>query len=315
MAEVRVRLLRGWRDLEACVRVQREVWGHADLDITPVHNLCISIETGAILLGAFVGREMTGYVYSFPAVRNGECCQHSHHLAVLPAYRGRKIGTALKRAQWIEALRRGTRLITWTYDPMQALNANLNLHALGAIGRIYLDDFYGPTPALTLDAGVPTDRLLLEWRIATPRVRARMAGGRPSPDGGRGYRLCPGVQFRRDGSSFDPARIVRAVEMKPGGEYPAIVPGPPDLDRTEPRLLVELPRNIRDLKTTPGLIGRWQKAVRTAFKHYFAAGYRLDDFIAGERSFYVLKRPAKRGGFGKSVTRSTEFSDVPSGNR
>ena len=273
MAEVRVRLLRGWPDLEACVRIQREVWGHADLDITPVHNLCISIETGGILLGAFVGREMAGYVYSFPAVRNGECCQHSHHLAVLPAYRGRKIGTALKRAQWVEALRRGAKFITWTYDPMQARNANLNLRALGAVGRIYLDDFYGPTPALMLDAGVPTDRLLLEWRISTPRVRARMAGVRPSPD---------------------PARIVRAVEMKPGGECPAIFPARPDLNRTEPRLLVELPRNIRDLKGTPGLIGRWQKAVRTALKHYFAAGYWLDDFISGERSFYVLKRPADR---------------------
>lgn len=274
MAEVRVRLLRGWRDLEACVRIQREVWGHADLDITPVHNLCVSIETGAILLGAFVGREMAGYVYSFPAVRDGVCCQHSHHLAVLPAYRGRKLGKTLKRAQWIEALRRGTKLITWTYDPMQARNANLNLHALGALGRVYLDDFYGRTPALMLDAGVPTDRLLLEWRIATPRVRARMAGDRLAPD---------------------PARIVRAVEMTPGGEYPAIVPGRPDLGRTEPRLLIELPRNIRDLKGTPGLIGRWQKAVRTTFKHYFAAGYRLDDFIAGERSFYVLKKSASRG--------------------
>jgi predicted GNAT superfamily acetyltransferase len=274
VADVRIRLLRGWPDLEACVRIQRDVWGHADLDITPVHNLCVSIETGAILLGAFVGRDMAGYVYSFPAVRDGVCCQHSHHLAVLPAYRGRKIGSALKRAQWIEALRRGYKLITWTCDPMQARNANLNLHALGAVGRVYFDDFYGRTPALMLDDGVPTDRLLLEWRIATPRVRARMAGVRPTPD-------LP--------------RIVRAVEAKQGGEYPAIFPARPDLNRTEPRLLAELPRNIRDLKVTPGLVGGWQKAVRTAFKHYFAAGYRLDDFIAGERSFYVLKRPDSRG--------------------
>jgi predicted GNAT superfamily acetyltransferase len=274
VAEVRVRLLRGWTDLEACVRIQRAVWGHADLDITPVHNLCVSIETGAILLGAFAGREMAGYVYSFPAVRNGVCCQHSHHLAVLPAYRGRKIGKALKRAQWIEALRRGYQLITWTCDPMQARNANLNLHALGAVGRTYFDDFYGRTPALMLDAGVPTDRLLVEWRIASKRVRDRMAGIRPSPD---------------------PARIARAVEARPGGEYPAISPARLELNRTEPRLLVELPRDIRDLKATAGLVGRWQRALRTALKHYFAAGYRLDDFIAGERSFYILKRHAKRG--------------------
>jgi chorismate synthase len=269
VAEIRVRPLRTRRDFEGCVRIQREVWGHADLDITPVHNLCISVETGAILLGVFVGRTMAGYVYSFPAVLDGVHSQHSHHLAVLPAYRGRKLGVALKRAQWAEALRRGTRLVTWTFDPMLARNANLNLHALGAIGRKYLDDFYGPTPALTLAPGVPTDRLLVEWWIATKRVRDRMAGVRPA---------------------LDPTRMARVVEAKPGGAYPEIVPRRPDLRRTETRLLVELPRNIRELGPVPGLIGRWQAAVRTAFKRYFAAGYRLEDFISGERSFYVLKK-------------------------
>jgi predicted GNAT superfamily acetyltransferase len=82
----------------------------------------------------------------------------------------------------------------------------------------------------------------------------------------------------------------KAVEAKLRGTYPAIVPGRPDLRRTEPRLLVELPPDIRELKSVPGLIGRWQGAVRSAFKRYFAAGYRLDDFISGERSFYVLKK-------------------------
>ncbi len=273
MAEVRVRLLRAWRDLEACVRIQRAVWGHADLDITPVHNLCVSIETGAILLGAFVGREMAGYVYSFPAVRNGVFCQHSHHLAVLPAYRGRKLGKTLKRAQWIEALRRGYKLVTWTFDPMQARNANLNLHALGAVGRTYLDDFYGRTPALMLDAGVPTDRLLLEWWIASTRVRARMAGVRPD---------------------WNVDRLPKVLEAKSGGAYPAIVPGRPSLRRAEPRLLVELPGAIRELKVVPGLVGLWQAAIRSAFKNYFKAGYWLDDFIAGERSFYVLAKAPGR---------------------
>ena len=53
MADLRVRGLRSREDLEGCVRIQRAVWNHADLDITPVHNLCVSVETGAILLSAF----------------------------------------------------------------------------------------------------------------------------------------------------------------------------------------------------------------------------------------------------------------------
>jgi predicted GNAT superfamily acetyltransferase len=279
VAELRIRPLRSRDDLEGCVRIQRAVWGHADLDITPVHNFCISVETGAILLGAFAGREHVGYVYSFPGVVGGVRCQHSHHLAVLPAWRGRGLGLALKRAQRREALARGYRLVTWTYDPMLARNANLNLHALGAVGRRYLDDFYGPTPALVLDAGVPTDRLLVEWWIASKRVRDRMAGRRPA---------------------WDVDRLPKAVEAKPGGAYPVIVPARPALRRTERRLLVELPRAIRDLAIVPGLVGQWQAAVRTAFKSYFKAGFRLEDFISGERSYYILtKAPAGRG---KAVT-------------
>jgi predicted GNAT superfamily acetyltransferase len=274
VADLRVRALRSREDLEGCVRIQREVWGHADLDITPVHHFRISVETGAILLGAFAGRTLIGYVYSFPAVLDGILCQHSHHLAVLPEFRRHGLGLALKRAQRREALRRGYRLVTWTFDPMKAPNANLNLHALGAVGRKYLDDFYGPTPALVLAPGIPTDRLLVEWKIATKRVRDRMTGLRPE---------------------YDPARMEKAVEAKPGGLYPRIVPRRPDLRRTEPRLLVELPNNIREFAPFPGLIGRWQGAVRSAFKRYFAVGYRLDDFIAGERSFYVLKRSAGKG--------------------
>ena len=270
MADVRIRPLRTLADFEGCVRIQRDVWGHADLDITPVHNFRISVETGAILLGAFSGRRLVGYVYSFPALLDGAVCQHSHHLAVVPGFQRRGLGFALKRAQWREALRRGFRLMTWTYDPLKARNANLNLHALGAIGRRYLDDFYGPTPSLVLGPGLPTDRLLIEWPIATKRVRDRMAGRRPAP--------------------LDPERLPQAVQAAPGGAYPRIVPRRPDLRRTDARLLVELPRDIRDLRGVPGLVGRWQGVVRSALKRYFAAGYRLDDFIAGERAFYVLKK-------------------------
>jgi predicted GNAT superfamily acetyltransferase len=266
---IRIRSLKSHADFEACVRIQRKVWQHEDLHLTPVHQLCISAQTGAILLGAFIGNDMAGFVYSFPAVSGRIFCQHSHLLAVLPACQGYGIGKKLKWAQRREALRRGYDLITWTFDPLQAKNANLNLQTLGAVGRTYLDNFYGCTPSLMLGPGVPTDRFFLEWWIRTKRVARRQ---------------------KQVIHSLDPVNIGKAGERKPGGVYPHIAPRRPDLALKEPRILVEVPKNIKDLRSDPGLVADWQKAIRTSTRHYFSAGYRLDGFIFGDRSYYVLKR-------------------------
>ncbi len=269
MESVRVRALHSHADFEACVLIQRKVWRHKDLRPTPVQQFCISAQTGAILLGAFIGRDMVGFVYSFPAVSGKIFCQHSHLLAVLPACQGHGIGKKLKWAQRQEALRRRYALITWTFDPLQARNANLNLHVLGAVGRTYLPNLYGGIPSLMLGPGVPTDRFFIEWWIRTKRVARRQKQVPPS---------------------LDPGKIAQALSQKPGGAYPAIAPKHPDLSIREQRILVEVPKNIKDLRSDPGLIADWQKAIRTSVRHYLFAGYRLDDFIAGDRSFYVLKK-------------------------
>ena len=273
MADLRIRRLERPADFEGCVDIQRRIWNHADLDITPVHNFCASVEAGGIVLGAFAGSVLAGYVYSFPAIIHGRTAQHSHHLAVRTEYQGLGLGKTLKWAQRDEVLRRGLKLITWTYDPLQARNANLNLHNLGAIGRTYLDDFYGPAESLTLEPGVPTDRLLVEWEIASRRVEERSPG---SPAAGA--------------ARLDPEALPKAVAQRPDGFYPRITPRRPDFTRGEPVLLVEVPRSIRDLKGLGGLIAAWQKSMRAAFIHYLKTGYVLDDFIFGDRAYYVLRR-------------------------
>jgi predicted GNAT superfamily acetyltransferase len=269
MENVRIRALKNHADYEACVRIQRKVWRHEDLHLTPVPQFCISVQTGAILLGAFIGKDMAGFVYAFPAVFGKVFCQHSHLLAVLPACQGYGIGKKLKWAQRKEGMKRGYDLITWTFDPLQARNANLNLNTLGAVGRTYLNNFYGCTPSLMLGPGVPTDRFLVEWWIRTKRVAQRQM---------------------HDAHSFDLEEMGKAVEQKAGGVYPRIAPRHPVLSLKEKRILAEVPKNIRDLRRDPGLIAAWQKAIRTSVRHYFSRGYRLDDFIFGDRSFYVLKK-------------------------
>ena len=266
---LRVKTLASFKDFERLLDIQRAVWNHGDLDVTPVHQFALSSLMGAILLGAFVGRELAGFVYSFPAVFKGEVCQHSHLLAVLPRYQGHGLGKALKRAQREEAVRRGYRLVTWTYDPLQARNANFNLRTLGAISRTYVRNFYGMTPSLCLGPGIPTDRMLIEWPVRDRRVKDRLEGKGKRP-------------------AYDPDRLPKAMERRGGAVAPFFRPGRTRLDLEGKTLLAEVPRDIKALAGRPDLIAEWQRGLRRVMTEYFGRGYHAGHFLCGDRAFYVL---------------------------
>jgi predicted GNAT superfamily acetyltransferase len=98
-------------------------------------------------------------------------------LAVRESYRNRGIGARLKLEQRREALQRGIRLMEWTFDPLEIKNAFLNIHKLGAVVCAYRENFYGVSSS-RLQGGLPTDRLLAEWHLDSPRVRAVVEGHR-----------------------------------------------------------------------------------------------------------------------------------------
>jgi len=273
--KVTIHALDTQEDFDRLVHIQRAVWNHPDVDLTPAHQFCASSRMGAILLGAFVGRELAGFVYSFPAVLRGKACQHSHLLAVLPEFQGYGLGKALKWAQREEAVKRGYDLLTWTFDPLQTRNANLNLQALGAVSRTYLPNFYGMTAALCVGPGIPTDRLLIEWPIRA-RLVTRMADAKAK-------KPC-----------YDPERLPKALERKTGGEGTFAPPGRPRLDLADPVLLVEVPRDIKALAFRCDLIAAWQSNLRRALQGYFARGYVAGHFVFGDRAFYVLKKPGRK---------------------
>jgi predicted GNAT superfamily acetyltransferase len=107
---------------------------------------------------------------SLPGYRDGAAYLHSHMLAVLPEYRNAGLGRRLKLAQREDALERGIERMEWTFDPLEIKNAHLNIARLGAIARRYRRDFYGPSTS-PLQGGLPTDRLVAEWWLRSPRVR------------------------------------------------------------------------------------------------------------------------------------------------
>jgi predicted GNAT superfamily acetyltransferase len=103
--------------------------------------------------------------------------------AVLPDYQNRGVGRRLKLFQRQDALSRGIRLVEWTFDPLELKNAHFNLVRLGAIARRYIPNCYGLTES-PLHAGLPTDRLVAEWWLDSPRVQGILADN-PLPARGK----------------------------------------------------------------------------------------------------------------------------------
>ena len=190
-----IRSCLGFDELEACVQLQIETWGYDEADVIPRKAFRVAQKIGGQVLGAFDSEianaepgagalALVGFAMALPGVKTGSGeprpYLHSHMLAVRESYRNRGLGAQLKREQRLEAVSRGICLMEWTFDPLEIKNAYLNIHRLGATVSSYLVDFYGVSSS-RLQGGLPTDRLIAEWRLESPRVLAILDGRQPEP--------------------------------------------------------------------------------------------------------------------------------------
>jgi predicted GNAT superfamily acetyltransferase len=164
-------------ELNACVSLQRNVWGFTDAELVPLRLFVVAKKIGGQVLGGFDGRELIAFCMALPGTRNGYLYLHSHMLAVRQEYRDCGIGRRLKLMQRDDALRRRIELIEWTFDPLEIKNAWLNLESLGAIARRYIVNQYGMTSS-PLQGGLPSDRFVAEWWLKSRRVETTMREGR-----------------------------------------------------------------------------------------------------------------------------------------
>jgi predicted GNAT superfamily acetyltransferase len=177
---ITIRACDGTAELDACVRLELDTWGYDETEIIPRKTFLLAQKIGGQVLGAFDEDELVGFALSLPGIKNNGGRPipylHSHMLAVKPAYRNQGIGAQLKRQQRDEALERGIRLMEWTFDPLEIKNAFLNIRRLGVVCRSYRANFYGVSSS-RLQGGLPTDRLLAEWQLDSPRVQSILDGG------------------------------------------------------------------------------------------------------------------------------------------
>lgn len=179
-ALIEIRQLYSLHEFEEVLRLQKVIWGFADIELLPLRFLVVVSKVGGHVFGAYDGEEMVGFCFAIPGVKHGgQPYLHSHMLGVLPSYHNAGIGRRLKLKQREEALSRGITLMEWTFDPLEIKNAFFNVERLGAVIRRYSLNQYGVT-ASPLHGGLPTDRCIAEWHLDSPRVESVLAGERLS---------------------------------------------------------------------------------------------------------------------------------------
>jgi predicted GNAT superfamily acetyltransferase len=257
----------------ACARMQVDVWGFPEFDVVPAGMLIALHNYGGTCIGAFDGDRMVGFVCGCPGWEDGRAFHHSHMLAVLPEYRGQQIGENLKWAQRDRVLAQGLEVINWTYDPLQAPNANLNINRLGCVARRYKVNLYGLSDS-PLHGGIPTDRFEAEWHLNSERVLNARSGR------------------TNDWPAWEQLPRAHSTRMTSDGllAYDA----PLDIDRDAAALLFEFPKTLTDLMAKDrDLALDWRQRTRTLFQEYFDRGYRVEGVHRGEASaFYRLTRDA-----------------------
>ncbi len=178
MTDVTFRDLSGMAEFRAAEALQSSVWGEGDLP-DPADLMMVIQAEGGLVGGAFVAGRLVGYIFGFPT--RDPLVQHSHRLAVLPDARGLGLGLRLKQYQREWCLERGIARVRWTFDPLRAVNATLNIHRLGAQSDTYLVDYYGEMAGI--NSGIGSDRLLVDWEIGSPVVAALARGEARAPAG------------------------------------------------------------------------------------------------------------------------------------
>ena len=166
-----LRPLTSLEDCDRLVEVMIATWGNHQL--LPREMLRALGESGNAPWGAFEGDDLLGYVLDWAGVDAEGLHVHSHMLAAVPARRHGGIGYALKLAQRARALEHDIHVVRWTFDPLVARNAYLNLVKLGAIADRFGRNYYGEmTDALNEEIEAIAS-WFVERRVLGPNASAR----------------------------------------------------------------------------------------------------------------------------------------------
>lgn len=256
-------------EMEECVALQRATWGETFSDIVPASILKVTQKVGGLLAGAFDDEKMVGFVYSILGYQGGGLIHWSHMLAVGEEARGHSLGRRLKLFQREELLKRGVNRVFWTFDPLVAQNAHLNLNRLGASIAGYVPNMYGEETGSVLHGGGETDRFVVRWDLDSARARWAVSG-----------------EIVSDRS--DEVTESEIITLPDSGERIEEIEFPETSS-----VRIEIPCDmVTFAKAEPERFASWKKLVRIAFLNYLRQNYVVQSFHRDTASgcHYFLRR-------------------------
>jgi predicted GNAT superfamily acetyltransferase len=244
---ITVRRVETLAEYQECVAIQKETWGGGFRELVFPSILMVAQKLGGVCAGAFApsGR-MLGFVFGMTGVRDGRLVHWSDMLAVRPEARGSHLGERLKRYQRDLVRSVGVETMHWTFDPLVARNAHLNLTRLGARVIEYVPDMYGSNTGSPVHGALPTDRVVVAWDLT------QSAGAVTPPSR-------PGILVN-----------------------PVAADGLPALNglRDAPVVQIAVPRNVEAEPNERRAV--WRDVTREAFASYLARGYEVVAFRRGQ---------------------------------
>ncbi|WP_277585167.1 GNAT family N-acetyltransferase [Psychrobacillus antarcticus] len=246
MAQIDIRVLETKEEMLLIQQLEETVWG---MGAIPTHQTLTAVKNGGLIIGAFDGEKLVGFSYGFPGYKNNETYLCSHMLGIHQDFQAKGIGKMLKDEQLIVAKEMGYRLITWTFDPLESRNAFLNVSKLYGVVDTYIENCYGEMTG-GINAGLPTDRLQVEWRITSERVQEKW--------------MPHAIIFE------NPFQTVISVE-----NLPVLVE--PDLfEPSGQGYEVPIPQQFQTMKTvSPEIALKWRLQIRKIIQTLFSNGYAI----------------------------------------
>jgi len=278
------KILHNPQEIRKIEDLQVAIWGREEA--VPAHQLLAAAKNGGVVIGVYeigskkgcdaqagektVGGNPIGFSYAFVGRDSNQIWLYSHMSGLLPNYRGQNLGFKLKCFQRDAALQRGYHLIKWTYDPLFAANGRLNIGKLGGIVRHYEPDYYGELRD-SFNAGLPSDRCIVEWYIASEHVKNALSE----------------VNRLTLDEMADVPKVL-SVQYKDG----IIVPGALDLSLKTAKVLFPFPKDFGRIKREdPSFALCWRLTARKVFLAYLERSYVLADALRGrEAAYYIFYR-------------------------
>lgn len=271
---VTIRTLSTYEEFTECVALQQHVWGENFADCVPASLLMVNQKIGGLTAGAYdTDGKLLGFVFGLTGVKDRQLVHWSHMLGAREQVRDLGLGRRLKLYQRQQLLERGVEVIYWTYDPLVARNAHLNLNRLGVEIIQYIPDMYGVDTGSKLHHALGMDRFIVAWHIAAESVIQTISG-----------------KAQLNIESYDMTPVVNS-QASEGGT--TVVPFDAELLLLS-KLRVEIPQDIQTVKVeSVDIAAQWRATTRRAFMWYLEKGYKVKVFYRDRetgRCFYGLDK-------------------------